>query len=228
MSRLFSPGGRAALARLVDAGALFGFDFDGTLAPIRPTPAEVAMDARTGAAFAQLTQRLPVAVISGRGAADVRARLPGAPCWVLGNHGAEGMPADDGRRLAAQEAVCAAWHAQLGGLATEAGILLEDKRYTLSLHYRQAPDRDAARARLAALAQALRPAPLVEHGKCVLNLLPAGSIDKFAALQALARLHAPDAPAFFIGDDENDEKVFRRAPPDWVTVKAGGGPSAAR
>ena len=224
MSDLFSTEGHAALARLRDAHAIFGFDFDGTLAPIRPTPGEVAMDARTASAFVELTRRLPVAVVTGRGVADVCARLAGTPRWVVGNHGAEGLPGADPARQAEQAAICASWHAQLEGM-TGTGILLEDKRYTLSLHYRLAPDHDAARTRLAAAFAELQPPPEIVPGKCVFNLLPAGSYDKFRALRELAG----DDLVFFAGDDENDEIVFRQAPPDWVTVKVGSeGPSAAR
>lgn len=230
MSSLFAAPGRAALARLAAAPAIFGFDFDGTLAPIRPTPGEVAMDARTAAAFAELTRRRPVAVVTGRSIADVRMRLSGMPRWVVGNHGAEGLPGADPASQAAQAAVCTAWRAQLAASEALAGVgtVLEDKRYTLSLHYRQAPDREAARARLLAQAGALRPPPEVVSGKCVLNLLPAGSADKFRALRALAQLHAPGTAVFFVGDDDNDEIVFRQAPPDWVTVKVGEDPTAAR
>lgn len=227
MKTPFSAQGRAALARLRGIPAIFGFDFDGTLAPIRPTPDEVAMEARTAGAFAELTRRLPVAVVTGRGVDDVRARLAGTPRWVVGNHGAEGLPGADPARQRAQAATCAAWQAQLAAMEALSGpgILLEDKRYTLSLHYRLAPDRAAAQARLAAALAALRPPPDIVPGKCVFNLLPAGSHDKFRALRELA----DGAAVFFAGDDENDEIVFRQAPPSWVTVKVGcEGPSAAR
>jgi trehalose 6-phosphate phosphatase len=235
VSDLLSKDGRAALARLRecphDSAAIFGFDFDGTLAPIRPTPGEVAMGARSAAAFAALTRRVPVAVITGRGVADVRSRLSGTPRWVVGNHGAEGMPGADPARQAAQAAVCAAWRGQLARMdvLSAPGIVLEDKRLTLSLHYRQAPVHEAARARLAAALGALHPAPEVVTGKCVLNLMPAGSTDKFGALRTLARSHGAGDAVFFIGDDDNDEVVFRQAPPGWVTVKVGiDGSSAAR
>lgn len=227
MSNLFSPEGRAALTSLLAGPALLGFDFDGTLAPIRPTPAEVEMDARTAAAFAELTRRFPVAVITGRGVADVTPRLPGTPRWVIGNHGAEGLPGADPAVLAAQAAVCAGWRAQLeaAGALSAAGILFEDKRYTLSVHYRLAPEREAARAALLAQVALLAPRPHVVPGKCVLNLLPEGAHDKFSALQALA---GEQQPVFFIGDDANDEIVFRQAPSHWVTVKVGIGATAAR
>jgi trehalose 6-phosphate phosphatase len=220
---------RAALQAALSARTLFGFDFDGTLAPIQAHPDGVAMDARTARAFAALTQRLDVAVITGRGVADVRPRLAGAPRWVVGNHGAEGLPGQDAGTLAAAAHVCSAWRAQLaaGLIDAPAGIFVEDKTYTLCLHYRQADDHAAARALLTAALHALRPAARVLDGKCVFNLLPAGSADKFEALGALAA-HAGCDTVFFIGDDVTDETVFRQAPPAWVTVKVGMEPTAAR
>jgi trehalose 6-phosphate phosphatase len=231
MSALFSAEGRAALATLFQAPAILGFDFDGTLAPIRPTPGEVEMDSHIAALFSELTRSIPVAVVSGRSVIDVRARLPGTPRWIVGNHGAEGLPGAGPAQQEAHRAICADWCAQLQGLLAHCGegVVLEDKRFSLSLHFRQAHEPDAARARLLAGLAALHPPPQVVPGKCVLNLIPHGAIDKFAAMQALARLHGPGTGAFFAGDDDNDETVFRQAPPHWVTVKVGcEGASAAR
>lgn len=234
MMDLLSAQGRAALARLMAGPAVFGFDFDGTLAPIRSTPGEVLMAPPVAQAFADLTRRLPVAVITGRGVADIHPRLSGAPRWIVGNHGAEGLPGADPARLRTQADTCAAWRRQLDemGLGATAplpgkGIFLEDKTYTLCLHYRLAPDREAAQSLLEQCAHALRPAPRIVRGKCVLNLLPDGSADKFAALAQLAGSVGGDA--FFIGDDDTDETVFARAPASWVTVRVGAGcASAAR
>lgn len=227
MTDLFSSEGRAALARLMAGPAVYGFDFDGTLAPIQARPEGVAMAPGLAERFADLTRRVPVAVVTGRSVADVAPRVPGAPRWIVGNHGGEGLPGADPSRLAAQARVCAAWRAQLTGLGELDGVFVEDKTYTLCLHYRLAPDREAARRRLDAAARALDPAPHVVTGKCVLNLLPEGSADKFLALAALAAL-AGDGRAFFIGDDDTDETVFARAPASWVTVRVGAGETAAR
>ena len=224
MTDLFSREGRAALTLLLARPAVVGFDFDGTLAPIQARPEGVAMAPTLADRFAELTRRLPVAVITGRSVADVAPRLSGSPRWIVGNHGAEGMPGADPARLAAQARTCAAWRAQLGAVAGLDGCFVEDKSYTLCLHYRQAPDREAARRLLEAAARGLVPAPHIVTGKCVLNLLPEGSADKFSALATLAALAAlgGEGNAFFIGDDDTDETVFARAPASWVTVRVGG------
>ena len=229
MIPLISQEGRAALAELLGAGAVFGFDFDGTLAPICPLPDQVRMAPPVAAAFTELSARLPVALITGRSIADVSARLDGTPRWVVGNHGVEGMPGVDAAMLAQHRATSRAWQAQLaaGGPLGE-GMFVEDKTYTLCLHYRLAPDQEAARAQLEQRIAQLDPQPHIVTGKCVLNLLPQGSADKFIALERLAASFG-GGRAFFIGDDDTDESVFRRAPDNWVTVRVGSDkPSAAR
>ena len=64
----------------------------------------------------------------------------------------------------------------------------------------------------------LDPAPLVIGGKCGINLLPPGAPNKRLALERLLMLEGKRA-AFYVGDDETDEIVFRNASPDWITVK---------
>ncbi len=75
------------------------------------------------------------------------------------------------------------------------------------LHYRQAPDKRAARAAIDAAIAAL-PVPMrLVPGKLVVNLVPAEAPHKGDALQALcARTRA--AAALFVGDDVTDEDVF--------------------
>lgn len=229
MIELMSQAGRDALADLIGAGAVFGFDFDGTLAPICPLPDQVRMAPGVAGAFTALTRRLPVALITGRSIADVTPRLEGSARWVVGNHGVEGMPGVDAAMLAQHRATSQAWQAQLAlGAPLGEGTFVEDKTYTLCLHYRLAPDQEAARARLLERIALLDPQPHIVTGKCVLNLLPQGSADKFIALERLAAAYG-GGRAFFIGDDDTDESVFRRAPADWVTVRVGSDkPSAAR
>src|SRR5256885_1370148 len=73
---------RTAGARL----ALF-LDYDGTLAPIAPTPELATLPEATREALARVAVRFPVAILSGRGREDVAARV-GLPDLVYaGSHG---------------------------------------------------------------------------------------------------------------------------------------------
>jgi trehalose 6-phosphate phosphatase len=224
---LFSKEGRAQLQRLAQAETLYAFDFDGTLAPIVPDPAQARAADRVTRPLAHLAKLVPVAIVSGRAQRDLIERLPCEIAYLVGNHGNEGLPeARDSSRLTE---ICRAWRGQLDLqlLAPEAeGVRLEDKGHSLSLHYRTAPDPVAASAFLRTLAHALTPQPTVIDGKMVLNLLPPGAMTKFEALQVLME-HEGVNNVFFVGDDDTDEIVFERAPAHWITVRIDPGVGSA-
>ena len=230
---LFGAEGLDALARLARGPALYAFDFDGTLAPIVVEPDQARAGARTVALLRRLGALVPTALVTGRSADDLRGRIEFTPRYLVGNHGAEGVPAashlpfagvDDHADAAAHRALASTWLAQwpeaIGPAGTIPGILVEPKAYSLSIHYRAAADHAIAQAAIAAAIARLDPPPRVIGGKCVFNLLPAGAPDKGTALLALVRLERGDA-AFFIGDDLTDEAAFQIAPPSWVTVRVG-------
>jgi len=220
MRHLFSDAGQAALAAVMAREPLLAFDFDGTLAPIvaRPDDARVPQEVSLG--LAALARRLPVAVITGRSLADVRGRLGFEPRYIVGNHGAE--EADDAPPPEACHAldtlrrrIDVNWD-----VLRAHGVDVEDKRFSLALHYRLAPDAGEALLCIEELLQGMDPGLRRFGGKCVVNVVPAGLPDKGAALATLVR-RAGASAALFVGDDVNDEAVFIRAEPDWLTVKIG-------
>jgi len=218
MSPLLRPPNQALLAALAQSRALLAFDFDGTLAPIVADPADARLGARTRPLFGTLCKLYPCAVISGRARADVQRKLRyAAVAFVVGNHGLEPSSA---RARARREALdVKGWllpHAQAWK-----GVALEDKGVSLSLHYRAARNKQAARR---ALLRALEDAPRdvrVVPGKQVLNVLPARSPDKGQALERL-RVRVGATRTLYVGDDVTDEDVFRRRDiPGLVTVRIG-------
>lgn len=220
MKHLSSAEGRNALRNLSLARTLFAFDFDGTLAPIVPRPHAARAAIGVQRRLTQLARSALVAVISGRSLADLRERIPAEIRYCIGNHGSEGMI--EAIDADAMRQVCGAWVSQLRGYlgdqASNAGIIIEDKGLTLSVHYRLAADRSLAAQRLTALVQQLVPVPRVIGGKFVLNLLPPNARTKFEALVELAGLEATER-VLFVGDDETDELVFAQAPAHWTTVR---------
>lgn len=227
MTPLFSKEGRRQLQRLAQSDTLYAFDFDGTLAPIVPDPAQARAADRVTLPLARLASLVPVAVVSGRAQRDLIERLPCEIAYLVGNHGNEGLP--DARDSSRLTETCRAWRSELELqlLAPEgAGVRLEDKGHSLSLHYRTAPDPVAASAFLRTLAHALTPQPTVIDGKMVLNLLPPGAMTKFEALQVLME-HEGVNNVFFVGDDDTDEIVFERAPDHWMTVRIDPGSGTA-
>ena len=222
MRHLFSTEGEQALESVMRQHPLLAFDFDGTLAPIVDQPDQASVPEAVSHGLAELAQRLPVAIITGRSVADVRPRLGFEPRFVIGNHGAEDLSV--GPPSTASQALDALRHriavqAQRHELS-RCGVAVEDKQYSLALHYRLAPDKGAALVCIEELLQGIEPALKRFGGKCVVNVLAAGLPDKGDALASLVR-RAGAGAAVFVGDDVNDEAVFMRPEPHWLTVKIG-------
>jgi trehalose 6-phosphate phosphatase len=218
---LLGQQGIAALTSLVRSPALFAFDFDGTLAPIRPRPDDVQVSATIALRLEKLARVRPVAIVTGRRIADVRERLGFAPSWIVGNHGAEddGDPEAAARAHHALDALRERLRARADALAA-AGVAIEDKGQSLALHFRTAPDREAASALIEDVMAGFAATLHVFGGKLVYNAVAADAPDKAVAVHRLIA-RAGLQGAFFAGDDVNDEPVFAAARPGWVTVRIG-------
>jgi trehalose 6-phosphate phosphatase len=219
MKPLFSETGAARLDEVVGERLLCAFDFDGTLAPLVPVPDEARMPDRIREHLRRLSHLAPIAIITGRGIDDIRPRLGFEPDFLVGNHGMEGVPGWE-RQSADHAAACAAWRRQLEQLlpAHDPGIMLEDKRYSLSLHYRMAADPAQAAQTLEALFASLQPQPRVVAGKFVYNLLAEDRCHKGSALQRLLEISGA-RHAIYVGDDVTDEDVFRLRRHDILSVR---------
>lgn len=192
-------------------------DIDGTLSAIMPTPDQ----ARLYRGVRPLLRRClaafeVVAAISGRPALDAR-RLVGIPQMTyIGNHGMEYLAPGERTPTVApdarvyQSAIADALHearSQLG--ARLSALLFENKGVTATIHYRLAPDPEAARA---AIRQTLDPLARerglrVTEGRMVIELRPPVDRDKGTSVRALAQRHAL-ASALYLGDDRTDEDAF--------------------
>jgi trehalose-phosphatase len=210
-------------------------DVDGTLAPMAPRPELAVVPAATQRLIATLVARpgVTVSLVSGRAAADARRVVGVDGVWVIGNHGLEVLRPDGGVEVdpAAEEfagamaRVAAALAPAVGGVR---GALLENKEWTLSVHYRLVEP-----AAVPGLVQAVRNIAsahglTVRDGKQVAEVRPPVSVDKGTAVVALARrlgAAGSGASLLFAGDDITDEDAFRalRAEvPGAVTIRVGG------
>ncbi|WP_420130207.1 trehalose-phosphatase [Longimicrobium sp.] len=191
-------------------------DFDGTLAPIVDRPELAAMPDGTRAALDRLMamEGVTVAVVSGRGLADVRERagIPGIA--YAGNHGMEiegaGLRRIHPEAAAARpllEAVAAVIEPALEGID---GAFLEDKGLTLSIHYRLAPDHAEEVREIVLEAAEGRPELEVFEGKMIVEVRPRVEWHKGkAVLFLLDQMRPPaDAPVLYLGDDRTDEDAF--------------------
>lgn len=207
------------IGRLLGPRTLVAFDFDGTLAPLAARPEQARLRQRTRKLLGALSGEVSTAVISGRALRDVRPLVDGLGIdRIVGNHGLEGGPPVDARRL---RALVNDWETQLRPMVRSVpGLALEHKGLSLTLHHRQLRDKaKLARTAWPAL-RALKEARIVGGKEC-LNALPAGGPDKGAALRSLLRDVGADA-GIYVGDDVTDEDVFSQVNPARVlTVRVG-------
>lgn len=221
MKHLLSPEGEHDLLAMIESNPLLAFDFDGTLSPTVMVPEHARMPTGVARVFQTLCDTASVAVITGRSIEDITPRLLTRPRYLIGNHGAEGIPGNDGT-LQSYHDICERWKQQIMHVlqweSIDPGLMIEHKAYSICVHYRLARDRENAARKVEATLPQLDPEPLVIGGKCGINLLPPGAPTKRTALERLLMLEGKRV-AFYIGDDETDEIVFRHAPPDWVTVR---------
>jgi len=210
MTYLFSREGISELRSFIDNRTLFAFDLDGTLAPIVADPAKIAIPEDVRSRLTALQQKASVAVITGRSRADALSHLGFTPVFLAGNHGAEGLP---GREADESEyiSLCGSWKKQLHELLPDrsaSGIVLEDKGVTLTLHYRNAANRELAHAEILAAISRLVPTPRSGSGKFVENVSPQTAPHKGTAILCIME-HLGYSRALFVGDDVTDEDVFR-------------------
>ncbi|MDB5753378.1 MAG: otsB [Ramlibacter sp.] len=209
--------------------ALF-LDFDGTMVDIAPQPHAVQVPPPLIAAVRSLYELLDgaVAVISGRPIAQIDNFLLPLRLPVAGVHGAERRGADGTLVLLHAEPLDLVEHAARALAARHPGLIVETKRGSLALHYRQAPE--LADECLLAMQAAVDQSPGVTllHGKMVLEAKPGGASKGRAIQEFLAEPPFSGRTPVFIGDDVTDEAGFFTVQRlGGVGIKVGEGDTAA-
>lgn len=215
MQYLFSKSGLQLLESLSFTRTLYAFDFDGTLAKIVRVPSEAGMSQKTIKLFNTLTPLVPVAIVSGRSIQDLAARASEVnPLYVVGNHGLEMLGRKNFPLQSAMKS-CRGWKDSLTREKFGPGVDIEDKVYSLSVHYRRSRHKKIVVPRIKAAIDCLSPRPRILSGKSVINILSDDSPHKgLAVLELAEKIKANHV--FYIGDDETDEDVFSM-PGDFIT-----------
>jgi trehalose 6-phosphate phosphatase len=229
----------ALASRLSGSPLVLLLDIDGTLAPIAGRPADAALPDATRLVVDDLarTPGVEVVAVSGRSAEDSRRLIHLDDTWIIGNHGIEVARPMEAPVPRAEVAPFAPRVAEASVRAAKyardiPGVIVEDKQWTLSVHYRLA-NHDIVPGLTEEVRSIARDLGLrLTTGKEVLELRPPIDINKgTAAVELAARLGALDGDAslFCAGDDRTDEDMFRevrRAQPRSVTVRVGDDRSA--
>ena len=184
------------LAEAPERSALV-FDVDGTLAPIVARPELAAVPEATREELRRLAARyLLVACVSGRAGEDARRMVGVAEVVYVGNHGLELDPRAE------------ALAAEIAHFRETVGLPVEDKRLSLSYHFREAEDEAAARAQLEEVAKEARAAGLDPRwGRKVLEVRPAVPADKGTAVRTLLD-RSGASRGLYAGDDTTDLDAF--------------------
>ncbi|MBK7861803.1 MAG: trehalose-phosphatase [Archangiaceae bacterium] len=205
------------VSQFASSNLLVALDFDGTLAPIVTEPSAAKMRPRTRELLVRVCRLYPTIIISGRAVSDVRQRVRGVGLLeVIGNHGIEPW-----RRAEDFSGVVRSWVPTLyERLRAHKGVMIEDKAFSIAVHYRQSRQKRLARAAILKAARELEPLRII-GGHQVVNLLPFDAPHKGIALAA-ARDRLGCDTALYVGDDETDEDVFARDEPGrLLTVRVG-------
>lgn len=199
-------------ARLPRFGLLS--DFDGTLSPIVAQPEQATIHPTAAAALDRLAASgAIVALISGRGAADLRVRFPRRRLLYYGNHGLERW---DGEGVELNPLVLP-WIEPLRAVGTQVqyhdlpGVRIEDKGASISIHYRNTPDPAHTRAVLEARLHPLTATAglTLSPGRMVWEIKPPVTLSKGTATAAICTDYALDA-ALWLGDDVTDITAMER------------------
>src|SRR6201995_1374074 len=193
-------------------------DIDGTLLDLMPTPREVWVPPGLRETLNGLMKRTSgaLALVSGRSLNDIDLIFAPQEYPVVGGHGAEMRLASDGQAVASHAPpMDKELKKRLAAIASlSPGILLEDKGYSLALHYRLAPHAEKAIYEAVSLIRADLPnAPIeVLPGKCVCEIKHSGFTKATGVRELMTRAPFKGRRPVFIGDDVTDETVFAIMP----------------
>ena len=217
-------------------------DYDGTLTPIvkRPGLAELSR-ARFGI-LKKLSKSsgIVLSIISGRMLSDIRRKIPLRGVYFVGNHGLE--IEGEGKRMTVPEALRA--KKALRGIKEKVrkklgrvkGFVIEDKKLTLSFHYRLVRKADLFQV-LEEIEEAIRPYSKkrrirVTYGKKVIEVRPPVHWNKGHAVlwvlrKTLKGKGGRKVLPIYMGDDRTDEDAFKALKEKGITVLVGMGKSRA-
>jgi trehalose 6-phosphate phosphatase len=207
----------ASLVPHLDQTALL-LDIDGTLLDLVPTPREVWVPPGLSKTLNRLLDRTSgaIALVSGRSLNDIDLIFAPEQFPAVGGHGAEIRLSQDNDAVATHAPpMDKELKRRLAAIAKlSPGILLEDKGYSLALHYRLAPHAEKAIYAAVSLIRADLPnAPIeVMPGKCVCEIKHSGFSKATAVRELMTHEPFKGRRPLFVGDDVTDESVFAIMP----------------
>jgi len=211
MENCFSRKAQKRLEKMYQTRVLLALDYDGTLSPIVPHIGEAKIPASTLQLLKKVSERHPVAIVSGRSFKDLASRMQIKAIVLVGSHGFDwGTRSKEHKRFSI---LTRRWKKAMAALSKDfPGMVIEDKKISLSIHYRNVPrERRREFVRLfKSIKNDIRQYRCV-GGQYVFNLVPEGVPNKGGAVRMLMKKLKCNR-AIFVGDDVTDEDVFKLRP----------------
>ena len=198
---------------------LLMLDYDGTLTPIADKPELAILDNETRSLLNKLADNklIKIIIVSGRSIPDLLcvSGLQNKNILIFGLHG--GQILENGKIKLNIPLLCKKsikeLKAKIIDLGSLPGIIIEDKKYSLSLHYRLA-DEETAKYSISIFKEKIKELGLIENGhfrlqdgKKVLEILPV-NINKGIILAKIVKKYKDYFPLYF-GDDKTDYYAFK-------------------
>ncbi len=217
----------AFIHRLQERRLVVFLDYDGTLTPIvsRPELATLTPDMRQ--TIATLAEQCPVAIVSGRDRADIQTLVQLESVYYAGSHGFDIAGPHQVRMQHAKglallpllDAVETDLHQQLSSVP---GALVERKKFTIAVHFRNVTSEQATRIEPRVDAVLKKYPQLCKGlGKKVFELRLRLDWHKGKAVLWLLdtlSLQTPDVAPIYIGDDVTDEDAFHTLAGHGLTI----------
>ena len=231
--------GFLSIAQAMDAAVaaprlLVALDFDGTLAPLVDNPDDARMTPAARQALLRLagSDNTVVALVSGRGLANLRMVSEADPrWWLIGSHGIElEGPANGGVEAvptASPDNLQALWDDFSLVASKYQGTWVENKPWGAAMHTRGVDDPTEAtvqaeiREKIAHYGEALT--TRLGHGIIESSLQSQTKGDGLRTLQG----HVDANVTVFAGDDQTDEDAMAVLGPSDIGIRVGEGPTAA-
>jgi len=198
---------------------LWIFDFDGTLSPVVPNRSNARLDPSCDKLLRHLIElpRQRAAVLSSRRLDDLTVRVPVPGVFLGGGSGLEWQLPSGKRCLAGRDLqeklrqIRKALLPKIRSLETIPGVEMEDKKWSIAIHVRNAPVESRKFVRL--LLEDWKPLRRIRkfRGPEVMELQLLPEVDKAWGVRRLCDIldFEPDGDLVYSGDDENDATAMQ-------------------
>jgi len=206
-------------------------DYDGTLVPIQKNPVRCILSDKIKNQLRLLSEsnHCYLTILSGRSLSDIKKMVGIRKIYYGGNHGLD--ISGPNLRFTHPKALTSKLDIQYitrklkKEITNIEGAWLEDKKFTLSLHFRSVKTEDIKLVKKVFrnvvdkyLEENLY---IVMQGKKVLELVPAISWDKGKAVLLVLKQLKDKCLPVYVGDDRTDETAFKAIGKKGITIRIG-------